>query len=208
MPVELEPIRVALRDSPLSRAQLHEFEAELQLVLTPIFLKTRGDCDRVTSLRGLERSDFFTREIDEMVLDGRADLGLHAAKDLPEPLREGLVCAMMTRGLDSRDALVFGKELVFGATVATSSQRREAAVKRWRPDLRVVDIRGNVDERLAQLDRGSVDGLVVAEAALIRLKQTHRPRVYLEGDVALNQGRLAAVIRRSDTQLLKRLERP
>jgi hydroxymethylbilane synthase len=185
----------------LSRAQLREFEAEYKLPLQPVLVKTRGDLDQKTSLRDLDRTDFFTREIDEMVLEGRCDLGLHSAKDLPEPLPAGLICALMTRGVDPRDALVFRDQIPVGGTVATSSARRESAVKRWRPDVRVVDIRGNVNERLAQLDAGIIDGLVVAEAALIRLGLTDRPRIYLEGEVAANQGRLAAVIRRDNLPL-------
>jgi hydroxymethylbilane synthase len=207
----MHSFKVGLRDSPLSRAQLREFQALIQLELIPTYVRTLGDRDRATSLRSLDKSDFFTREIDQMVMEGLCDMGLHAAKDLPEPLPQGLICAAITRGVDSRDVLVHRGSLPPGATVATSSLRREAAVKQWRPDLRIVDIRGNVDERLAQLDGGAVDGLVVAEAALIRLGQTVRPRIYLEGEVAPLQGKLAVVIREGDqplAQLLKPLHAP
>jgi hydroxymethylbilane synthase len=199
-------LKVGLRDSLLSRAQLSEFQAELGIELMPVFTSTRGDCDLKSSLRTLEKSDFFTDEIDRLVLSGQCDLGLHSAKDLPEPLPEGLVCAAVTRGLDPRDALVFRQPLGPRAVVATSSLRRAEAVLQWRPDLCCVDIRGPVDARLAQLDAGNIDGLVVAEAALIRLGQTHRQRIYLDGYAPL-QGRLAAVIRHDNHPLAQLLQK-
>lgn len=143
------------------------------------------------------KCDFFTRELDEALLAGTLDAAIHSAKDLPDPLPSGLAVVAVTRGVDGRDALVYNEELQPGALIATSSARREEAVRTLFPQARFCDLRGTIGERLALLDRGEVQGVVIAEAALIRLK-LHRKRVYLPGETAPLQGRLAIVARRGD----------
>lgn len=147
------------------------------------------DLDKTTSLRGLEKSDFFTRELDQMLLNGQIDAAIHSAKDLPDPLPRGLRIAYLSKGLDPRDSLVIKNQPV--KVVATSSVRREEAVKKLFPECKVVDIRGTIEERLAK----DVDGVVIAEAALIRLQLTHLPRIYLPGETAHLQGKIAVVCR-------------
>lgn len=150
-----------------------------------------GDKDKKTSLRNLGKSDFFTKELDDMLLEGKIDCAIHSAKDLPEPMRKGLVVVALTKGLDPRDALVFNDILKEGAVIATSSERREEAVRAWRPDLQFVDLRGTIGERLAKLELGDVDGVIIAECALIRLGLTHLKRMFFPGPPM--QGRLAVV---------------
>lgn len=190
------------RDSPLSRAQFEELQSLIELKLQPVFIKTTGDLDRITSLRNLDRTDFFTKELDEMLLRGEIRLAVHSAKDLPHPIPKGLAVIAITKGIDDRDALVMGDREP--KLVATSSIRREEAVRELYPDATFMDIRGTIHERLEKLTSGQVDGVVIAEAALIRLKLTHLKRVYLPG--APLQGKLAVVARADDIEMRSTFE--
>lgn len=201
-------IIVGARDSQLSRAQVEEVFAELTIFhphvqFDPIWLKTTGDYDLTTSLRSLEKTDFFTKELDNQLLQGEIDVAIHSAKDLPDPLPAGLKIVALTKGVDPSDSLVFNTELPPGALIGTSSQRREEALLKWRSDVKCIDVRGPVDIRLARLDKGELDGLVIAEAALIRLHLTHRKRIRLEGPTAFLQGRLAVVARAHNMEMEK-----
>lgn len=199
------------RSSPLSRAQFEEAATEIhslhpQITLEPIWVETIGDLDQKTSLRNLDKIDFFTRELDQMLLRGEVRIAIHSAKDLPEPLCKGLSLVALTRGVDPRDSLVFREgetleTLPKGAIIATSSIRREETVKRLRGDLQFIDLRGNINERLKKLQNREADGIVVAEAALIRLKLTHLNRIFLPGDTAPRQGQLAILARSGDEEM-------
>lgn len=193
-------MKVAARNSPLSRAQVIEIEQELGVALDPIFVETHGDKDLVQSLRGLDKTDFFTREVDALVLDGTARIAIHAAKDLPDPLPDGLKCIYISKGVDHRDVLVLGdgKTLDQVKVVGSSSDRRDAMVKALKSDVVFKDIRGTIERRLKQLDDGDFDAVVMAEAALIRLKLTHRKRLFLQGETAYLQGKLAILSRSND----------
>lgn len=200
-------MRVAARASPLSRAQAAEVQALLtSLTLSMHFVDTIGDLDKKTSLRGLGKSDFFTREIDRMLLQNEVRAAIHSAKDLPEPLLEGLCLAALTSGVDPRDVLVLRdgimlEDLSSNSRIATSSERREEAVRQLSPNLTFCDLRGNVQERLTKLTRGEVDGVVVAEAALVRLQLCRElNRYFLPGAPCENQGRLAIVVREGDEE--------
>ncbi len=207
---------VAARGSPLSRRQVEEVRRELvakvpHVDLEPLWVETGGDRDLCTSLRTLGRTDFFTREIDELLLQGVCRLAIHSAKDLPEPLAKGLVLVALTQGLDPSDSLVLRegeslKSLRSGAKIATSSLRREKMIRELREDLVCVDVRGTIERRLSFLDLGEVDGLVVAECALIRLRFTHRNRIFLPGEGAPLQGRLAVVAAEKDLEMLQLLK--
>lgn len=180
---------VGARSSPLSRAQVEEIRKEFGLDFEVIYVESTGDLDQKTSLRTLDKSDFFTKELDQMLLDGTIDLAIHSAKDLPDPLPKGLKIAALSRGLDSRDSLVIKNEPV--ESVATCSVRREDAVREIYPNARFVDLRGTIEERLKK----EVDAVVVAEAALIRLKLTHLKRIFLPGETVPLQGKIAIVSR-------------
>ena len=180
-------MRVGARSSPLSRAQVEEIRREFGLEFEVIWVETFGDRDRSTSLRTLEKTDFFTRELDQMLLDGTIDAAIHSAKDLPDPLPKGLKIAALSQGIDPRDSLVVKREPI--RVVATSSERREEAVRCLFPDCQFVDLRGTIHERL----QADVDGVVIAEAALIRLGLTHLRRLFLPGETAPLQGKLAIV---------------
>lgn len=207
-----QQILIGARSSPLSRTQVFEVvEAikrnypDLEMDFQPVWIDTMGDLDKKSSLRDREKTDFFTRQIDEALLAGSCRIAVHAAKDLPEPLPAGVALVALTAGIDPADALVLPVGMSFAELpkfplIATSSSRREEAVRSILPAARFCDIRGTIAERLDFLDSGACDGLVVAEAALIRL-QMRRERVILEGATAPMQGRLAVVALDTDEQM-------
>jgi len=201
-------ILVGARGSPLSRVQCEEVKKELQehhpdVVFTLLWVETTGDKDKQTSLRSMGKTDFFTKELDEMLLNESIRIAIHSAKDLPDPIPKGLIIAAITKGVDSRDSLVLrtGESIDTLKVVATSSTRREEIVRSLRPDLQFVDLRGTIGERLAKLDRGEIDGVVMAEAALIRLGLTHLNRIFLPGPVVEGQGQLAILCREEDREM-------
>jgi hydroxymethylbilane synthase len=176
-PAATDTLRVATRGSALARAQTELVVAALQRshVDASVFVvRTRGDRSPKTPAAQMEGQGWFTAELEQALLDGRADAAVHSAKDLPTELASGLaVVAHLERG-DARDALATrdGSTLATlreGATVGTSSPRREAFLRTLRPDLRAVPMRGNVDTRLRKLDAGEVDALLLAAAGLDRL---------------------------------------
>jgi hydroxymethylbilane synthase len=193
---------VGARASRLSQAQVQEIARLLPSVTFDVRLvETVGDRDQKTSLRTLDKTNFFTKELDEMLLSGVCRVAIHSAKDLPEPLPQGIVMIALTEGLDASDVLVFNGPLPYGAKIGTSCERREKAVKAFRPDLQCVDIRGTIEHRLKVLDEKKLDGLVVAEAALIRLGLQERQRITLEGETASLQGKLAVLAREGDVEM-------
>lgn len=204
-------ITVAARGSELSRAQVTEVERLMHsrgfaVLFHPTWIETRGDKDLITSLRQMDKSDFFTKEIDEMLLTRQCRVAIHSAKDLPDPMAEGLVIAALTEGVDSADVLVMKEgmsvaTLPFGARVATSSERRQEMMRSLRSDFVSCDVRGTIGARLRLLDEGCFEGLIMAEAALIRLGLTHLNRVRLEGPTAAYQGRLAVVTLETDDEM-------
>ncbi len=211
MSCSINPITVGARGSPLSRAQMQEVLEELRLHhphigFEPIWVETMGDRDLKTSLRSLEKTNFFTKEIDELQLLGGCRISIHSAKDLPSPLPKGLQLIALTKGVDPSDSVVLKhgmtlENLPQGAKIGTSSERREKNIKELRSDFVCVDIRGNIKQRLSLLDQGIVDGLVIAEAALIRLNLTDRKRIPLPGERAHLQGQLAILALEEDEEM-------
>lgn len=201
-------IKVGARPSLLSQAQVREIYLELiayhpHVLFETHFIPTVGDQDQKTSLRTLDKTNFFTKEIDEALLEGICRIGIHSAKDLPEKLAQGLALLCMTKGINSSDSLVLNPgitlaSLITGATIATSSVRREEAIKELRSDLNFCDIRGTIEQRLSRLQEGVIDGVVIAEAALIRLGLTHLNRISLPGSTVEGQGKLAVVGKEDD----------
>lgn len=196
-------LEMGARSSPLSKAQVKEVIDALLMHYPSMqfnvhYMSTLGDRDQVTSLRTFDRTDFFTRDIDQWVLEKEERVGIHSAKDLPHTLAKGLNLFCLTKGVDPSDSLVLRagetlQSLPSGARIATSSIRREDIVRQLKSDLNFCDIRGTIEQRLAKLETGEVDGVVVAEAALIRLGLRHLARIRLPGPTAEGQGQLAVV---------------
>ena len=199
----LEKIKVAARGSTLSRKQVEEVMGKLDCDYECEWLSTTGDIDLTSSLIPMEKTNFFTKEIDDMVLKGMCDVGVHSAKDLPDPVPEDLHIVALTKGVDPSDTLVMREgdrleTLKYGALIGSSSERRSQIVKGLRPDFLCKEVRGPVDKRLELLDTQEIDGLVVAKAALIRLNEASRNHITLPGKTAPLQGQLAVVARKDN----------
>jgi hydroxymethylbilane synthase len=203
-------LRIGTRGSPLALAQANEVQHRVStaLSLDPgliaiIVLKTSGDriLDRALSESG--GKGLFTKEIDEAQLAGEIDLAVHSGKDLPTALPDGLMLAGFLEREDPRDAFISLKarnfaELAAGAIVGTASLRRQAMVRRLRPDLRVELLRGNVQTRLQRIAEGVCDATILAMAGLNRLGLADRATSILSVDdflPAVAQGAIAIVIR-------------
>ena len=212
--------RIGTRTSPLALKQVEEVLEALkksypEISLTVIGMETYGDKDRATPISEVEGSDFFTKEIDRALLSGEIDFAVHSAKDVPEVLAEGLRVAAFTESIDPYDVLVSKdglklNELPFGARIGTSSARRKEALKKFRPDFELVDIRGNIQERLKILETTNLDAIVIAAAGLIRLGLEERITEILSPRI-LNphplQGRLAVITRAEDSDLIEILSK-
>ncbi|MGL5139019.1 MAG: hydroxymethylbilane synthase [Beijerinckiaceae bacterium] len=206
-------LRIGTRGSPLALAQAYETRRRLSLALNEpedrfalVVIKTSGDkiLDRALSESG--GKGLFTKEIDEAQLAGEVDLSVHSGKDLPTKLPDGLIEAGFLEREDPRDAFISLKAKGFadlppGAVVGTASLRRQAMVRRLRPDLRVELLRGNVQTRLAKLRAGEMDATILALAGLNRLGLAHEAASVLEPDdflPAVAQGAIALVVREGD----------
>jgi hydroxymethylbilane synthase len=207
-------LRIGTRGSPLAMAQAEWVRAHLlrcdekrRLEIVP--LKTSGDHLSHQPLSRLGGKGIFTRELEKALLAGEIDLAVHSMKDLPVDLPPGLMLAAITMRENPLDVLITrnGRDLETlpaGATVATGSLRRRAQLLRYRSDLVIRDIRGNVDTRLKKLHDGFADGLVLAAAALKRLGRSDSIAQYLNPDIcipAAGQGALGIEIREDNRPL-------
>jgi hydroxymethylbilane synthase len=175
-----------------------------------VYVDTAGDRRSDVPVWEMGGQGVFVKEVQAAVLDGRADIAVHSAKDLPSLTAPGLTLASVPVRADPRDALVGSTlaDLPAGARVATGSVRRRAQLAWQRPDLTFASLRGNIPTRLAKADE--YDAIVVAEAALIRLGLAGRATEVLEPDVLLPQvaqGALAVECRASDQEAVERLRR-
>jgi len=200
-------IRLGGRGSQLSLVQLEIVARALSLrcEVEIVPFTTTGDRLSRVDTAGTGK-DLFTREIDEALLEGRIDLGIHSAKDLPSRLPQGLELAAVPPREDPSDVVVTrdGRTLLAlpaGSRVGTSSPRRRAQMLSARPDLEVVDARGNVDTRIRRLREGRWDAIVLARAGLARLQRLDDASEVLPASwmlPAIGQGALAVVARRGD----------
>ena len=190
---------IASRGSQLALWQAHWVRKQLAArgIETSIeIIKTTGDKITGVPLAQVGTKGLFTKEIEEALLDQRADLAVHSLKDLPTELPAGLILAGVPVREDPWDAIV-GRRLVElppGAKVGTSSLRRAAQLRKLRPDLAVESVRGNLDTRLRKLDEGRYDAIVLAAAGLKRLGWSDRIAEVLAPEVmcpAVGQGALA-----------------
>ncbi|MFM8381746.1 MAG: hydroxymethylbilane synthase [Actinomycetota bacterium] len=203
-------LRIATRSSAQARTQATAVAEDLQrahpgLTVELVFVDTFGDRRTDVPLHTIGGQGVFVKEVQLAVLEDRADLAVHSAKDLPSTPADGLVIAAFGRRRDPRDALVGRSlaDLADGATVATGSVRRRAQLRRLRPDLQFVELRGNIPTRLEKIpDAGAI---VMAAAALEILGWTERVSEFLDVDVmvpAVGQGCVAVECRVQDRSTL------
>ncbi len=195
-------ITIISRASQLAQLQVTELQRLAPtLAIEPRFVRSMGDKDLQTSLMARSvAADFFTRELDRAVLEGEVDCAVHSAKDLPYPLPEGLAVIALTEAGDKRDALVSRDGLTLetlpeGARLGTSSVSRREQLLALRPDLAIVSIRGDIDQRIDYVTRGECDTVVVAACALHRLGYGDQIADYLPIHTHPLQGNLAIVAR-------------
>lgn len=208
----------ATRRSALALAQCRAFVARLKGAHPDVeFVEeqvvTTGDKIQDRPLSEVGGKGLFVKEIEEALLDRRADLAVHSIKDVPGVLPPGLAIVCVPAREDPRDVLVSPKHgtldaLPTGAKVGTSSLRRAVCLKRARPDLAIVPMRGNVDTRLRKVDAGECDAIVLARAGLVRLGLEARATDVLDPAVSLpavGQGALGIESRADDEAVIARL---
>ncbi|WP_218950095.1 MULTISPECIES: hydroxymethylbilane synthase [unclassified Acinetobacter] len=208
-------LKIATRQSPLAlwqaehiRARLEALHANLKVEL--VTFVTQGDKILDTPLAKIGGKGLFVKELEAALLDGRADLAVHSMKDVPMALPEGLSLAVICEREDPLDAFVSNTynsfdDLPQGAKVGTSSLRRKCQILKQRPDLEIIDLRGNVGTRLSKLDAGNYDAIILASAGLKRLGLAERIRHTLEPVVSLpavGQGALGLECRSQDQTVL------
>lgn len=212
----MNTLKIATRQSPLAlwqaehiRARLEALHAGLNVEL--VTFVTQGDKILDTPLAKIGGKGLFVKELEAALMDGRADLAVHSMKDVPMELPEGLSLAVICEREDPLDAFVSNsyasfQDLPQGAKVGTSSLRRKCQILKARPDLEIIDLRGNVGTRLSKLDAGQYDAIILASAGLKRLGLSERIRHTLAPEVSLpavGQGALGLECRSDDQAVLE-----
>ncbi|MFQ2911763.1 hydroxymethylbilane synthase [Aeromonas sp. PS2Canimalfood6] len=217
-------LKIATRKSPLAlwqanfvKDRLEALHPDLQVELVP--MSTQGDKILDTPLAKVGGKGLFVKELETAMLEGRADIAVHSMKDVPVEFPDGLGLHTICEREDPRDAFVSNHfnqidELPQGAVVGTSSLRRQCQLRAARPDLVIRDLRGNVNTRLAKLDAGEYDAIILAAAGLKRLDMAHRIAAFIEPEQSLpanGQGAVGIECRLDDHELhalLAPLEHP
>ena len=184
----------------------HSFEIEI--------IKTKGDKIQDKPLHKIGGKGLFVKEIEEKILSGEIHMGVHSMKDMPSTPADGLMFTKAWKREDPRDVLILREKedllrLKKGAIIGTGSKRRAFQLLKVRPDLKIVNIRGNVDTRLRKMEEEKLDGIVLAAAGLKRLGMEDRITQYLEADEMISapaQGVLALEIRKDQKELAKMLD--
>ena len=218
--MQSNPLRIGTRGSALALAQAHETRDRLKAAhglgeddFEIVVIKTSGDQIQDRPLSEVGGKGLFTKEIEEALLDGRIDIAVHSSKDMPTVLPDGLALTAFLPREDVRDAFLSPKaktlmDLPQGAVVGSSSLRRQAMIKRLRPDIEVVMYRGNLQTRLRKLAEGVVDATLLAAAGLRRLGLEAEITSLLEIDTflpAVGQGAICIESRAQDMATLQKL---
>jgi hydroxymethylbilane synthase len=209
-----EILRIATRKSPLALWQAEHVRTRLQaahpgLVVELVTMSTQGDRVLDSPLAKIGGKGLFVKELEQGMLEGRADIAVHSMKDVPAELPDGLEIGAILEREDPHDAFVsntFGsiESLPHGACVGTSSLRRQCQLRALRPDLRTPDLRGNVGTRLGRLDAGEYDAIVLACAGLKRLGMAERITAALPPETmlpAIAQGVIGIECRSGDSRV-------
>lgn len=211
-------LTIGTRGSPLALAQAHQVRAllcamhgfdEAEIAVLPV--STAGDRSQVTNrpLSDFGNKGLFSKEIEDRLLSGAADLAVHSTKDMATTLPDGLAMEVFLEREDVRDAFISLKvasldALPQGAVLGTSSLRRRAQLLRARPDLRLIEFRGNLGTRLKKLDEGQADATLLAAAGLNRLDQAETASSFLDPErfpPAPAQGAIGIEIRSGDARV-------
>jgi hydroxymethylbilane synthase len=211
----LKPLRIGTRGSALALWQARSVAGALQKITGTgpeiVIIKTSGDKFQQTSFSQIGTKGIFIKELEEALLEERIDLAVHSMKDVPTELPAGLKIAAIGKREDVRDALLSGngatlETLPLGARVGTSSLRRQSQLLHARRDLRMLELRGNVDTRIAKLKRGDYDAIVLAKAGLDRLGLSANISQVLPHELSLpaaGQGAIGIEARAGDAETLR-----
>tara|TARA_B100000315_G_scaffold76786_1_gene70188 strand:- start:10760 stop:11713 length:954 start_codon:yes stop_codon:yes gene_type:complete len=208
-------IKIGSRGSALALWQANWVRDSLlkkypELTVTIVKITTSGDRFLDVPLSTVGGKGLFTKEIEEALLDHRVDIAVHSMKDVPAILPEGLSIDVITEREDPRDVLISKgnialRDLPQGARVGTSSLRRQAQLLRFRPDLEIAPLRGNVGTRINKLKNNSLDAIVLAAAGVKRLQWEDKISEYIDTEIclpAIGQGALGLEIRTNDKKIL------
>lgn len=221
LPTPQNPLYIGTRGSPLALAQAYETRERLAKAFdlpfeafTIVVIKTTGDKIIDRPLKEIGGKGLFTREIEDDMLAGKIDLAVHSMKDMPTLQPEGLMLDTYLPREDVRDAFISPRassldDLAERTVVGTSSLRRKAQLKLRRPDLEVVEFRGNMQTRLLKLDQGVAEATFLAMAGLNRLSMDHVPKTAIEVETmlpAVAQGAIGIERRVDDTRMAAMLE--
>lgn len=211
--------KIGSRGSKLALAQTESVCQELrkkypQHTFEIVIVKTKGDKIQNKPLDQVGGTGIFVKEIEEMILADEIQMGVHSMKDMPACPAEGLIFSKAWKREDPRDVLILRekkniRELHYGAVIGTGSKRRAFQLKKLRPDLKIVGIRGNVDTRLRKMEEQKLDGIVLAAAGLHRLGMEGRISQYLSEEEMIPapaQGVLALELRKDNTELREMLD--
>lgn len=209
-------LRIASRGSELALWQANAVRDALAAAHPEVrieieVIRTTGDRILDVPLARIGDRGLFTKEIDSALLEGRADLAVHSLKDVPTRVPDGLTLAAVSQREDPRDVLLLRPglegglaDLPEGARIGTSSLRRRSQLRALRPDLQVLDLRGNLNTRLAKLDAGDYEGILLAAAGVLRLGWRERISEWLPVESwlpAVGQGALGIVARKDDERV-------
>lgn len=207
-------LRIATRKSPLALWQAHYVSSMLkhhhpELEVELVTMVTQGDKILDTPLAKVGGKGLFVKELETGMLEGRADIAVHSMKDVPVEFPTGLHLAAICEREDPRDAFVSNNysslnDLPQGARLGTSSLRRQSQIAAFRPDLKIIDLRGNVNTRLKKLDDGEYDAIILAAAGLKRLEFEDRITQYIDTEIclpAIGQGAVGIECRNDDARV-------
>jgi hydroxymethylbilane synthase len=211
------PLRIGSRGSKLALWQAELIQRELRNIgaaqVEIVIIKTAGDRFQKSPVGDLGLKGVFIKELEDALLSREVDLAVHSLKDVPTEIPDGLAFPAICRRADVRDCLVSRSgsklhELSAGARLGTSSLRRQSQLRHLRPDLQVLELRGNVDTRLRKVERGDYDAVVLAKAGLDRLGwSSHITEVFEPGQMlpAVGQGALGIECRSDDREVMELL---
>jgi len=210
-----DKLTIATRDSRLATVQAEIVRKKLNeagISAELLFVSSKGDRDRVSSLDVIGGDGLFVRKLEEEVCVGKADLAVHSAKDLPFELIEGLGVFSVPDAGDARDVLIMRKDRTPGneLLIGSSSKRRSLQYQKINPDVRFRNLRGNVTTRLKKLDNGEYDGIILAKAGIDRLDislKDYESRIFDPREMvpAACQGLLVVECRKDDRELISLL---
>ena len=211
-----DKIKIGTRSSKLAITQTEEIVSILKKhspdnQIEIIQIKTSGDKIQDRNLSDIGGKGLFIKELEEALIKGKIDIAVHSAKDVPPTLHEETELLAFSQRLDQRDAFISSKydslsELPKGSIIGTSSARRKSILLNLRPDLKIVNFRGNVNTRLKKLDDGEVDATILAVCGLERLNKVRRIKEIIPTNLMLpsgGQGALAIQTRKNDKEILK-----